>query len=186
MRKIHFKNLLAFLVVAFVFPVQSFSQDWKEIVTQRLPEYGHRNWIVIADAAYPKQSALGIETICTDAKQMKVLEYVLKAVDAADHVRPIIMFHAELESVSDQSAPGVQEYRTDLKKLLGERAFKEMPHDDIIRKLDESSDLFNVLLLKTDMTIPYTSVFIELDCGYWSAEKENELRDFIKQKNIQK
>jgi hypothetical protein len=26
------------------------------------------------------------------------------------------------------------------------------------------------------MTIPYTSVFFELDCGYWSAAAEQRLR----------
>jgi hypothetical protein len=26
------------------------------------------------------------------------------------------------------------------------------------------------------MTIPYTSVFFELDCGYWNAEAEVRLR----------
>jgi hypothetical protein len=26
------------------------------------------------------------------------------------------------------------------------------------------------------MTLPYTSVFIRLDCGYWSDEAELELR----------
>ncbi|MFT6621310.1 MAG: hypothetical protein ACJASX_004228, partial [Limisphaerales bacterium] len=25
----------------------------------------------------------------------------------------------------------------------------------------------------------YTSVFLELDCGYWSGEKEKRLRDAI-------
>jgi hypothetical protein len=32
------------------------------------------------------------------------------------------------------------------------------------------------LIVKTDMTIPYTSVFFELDCGYWNAEAEQRLR----------
>jgi hypothetical protein len=31
-------------------------------------------------------------------------------------------------------------------------------------------------VLKTNMTLPYTSVFIELDCGYWSPEAEARLR----------
>ena len=29
------------------------------------------------------------------------------------------------------------------------------------------------------MTIPYTSIFFELDCGYWSAEAEQRLREAI-------
>jgi hypothetical protein len=54
---------------------------------------------------------------------------------------------------------------------------KVMPHEEIISRLDEDSRMFNVLLLKTNLTIPYTSVFIQLDCGYWDAEKEKRLRD---------
>ena len=51
-----------------------------------------------------------------------------------------------------------------------------MPHEDIIAELDKASEMFNVLLLKTDMTLPYTSVFLQLDCGYWNADKEKRLR----------
>lgn len=54
---------------------------------------------------------------------------------------------------------------------------------DIIRRLDESSKLFNVIILKTDETLPYTSVFLELDCGYWNAAKEKHLRAAIAKRN---
>lgn len=153
--------------------------DWKALLEQRLPEFGHRNWIVIADAAYPKQSAQGIETISTGAGQIEVLQRVLGLIGAADHIRPVILLDAELESVPEGDAPGVDDYRAALKKLLGKRPVKAMPHDDIIGRLDKASKLFNILILKTDMTIPYTSVFVELDCGYWDAEREKKLRDAI-------
>ena len=39
---------------------------------------------------------------------------------------------------------------------------------------------FRVLIIKTDMTLPYTSVFCELDCGYWSAAAEQRLREALK------
>ncbi|MDZ8118461.1 hypothetical protein [Pontiella agarivorans] len=152
---------------------------WKKTVEDRLPEYGHRNWIVVADSAYPKQSAPGIETIFTDAGQIEVLEAVLKAVDAAEHVQPVIMLDAELDAVTERVATGVDDYRAGLKELFSSREIKIMKHDDIIRQLDAGSKLFNVLLLKTNMTIPYTSVFIKLDCGYWSAEKEAQLRETL-------
>lgn len=32
------------------------------------------------------------------------------------------------------------------------------------------------MIIKTDLPLPYTPVFIRLDCGYWSAEAEKELR----------
>jgi len=145
-----------------------------------MPVYGHRNWIVVADSAYPKQSAAGIETIYTGAGQIEVLAEVLEAVDEAAHVQPVIMLDAELDSVAEKAAPGVDAYRAELKELLGDRPIKVMPHEDIISQLDEGAKLFNILLLKADMTIPYTSVFIELDCGYWNADKEAALRKAFK------
>ena len=33
---------------------------------------------------------------------------------------------------------------------------------------------------KTNEVIPYSSVFIELDCKYWSPEKEKTLRHAMK------
>ena len=45
--------------------------------------------------------------------------------------------------------------------------------------LDAAGRAFRVLLLKTTLALPYTSVFVELDCGYWSAEAEAALRAAI-------
>ena len=174
----HFAQVL--LIVALMSADQGVAKQWTTLLDQRLPEFGHRNWIVIADSAYPKQSAAGIETVFTGAGQLEVLQHVLKKVDTAKHVQPVIMLDEELESVPEQIASGVELYRSELKTMLGKRRIKVMPHEDIIRKLDEGAKLFNVLVLKTKMTIPYTSVFIELDCGYWTPEKEKELRELIK------
>jgi hypothetical protein len=35
------------------------------------------------------------------------------------------------------------------------------------------------VILKTDMQIPYTTVFFELDCNYWAAGQEEKLRKRI-------
>ncbi len=158
------------------------TQNWEETLDTRLPAYGHRNWIVVADMAYPKQSAPGIETIYTDASQLDVLAKVLDAVEKAPHVQARVLVDAELSAVSDEDAPGAEEYRRRLDELLTGRNVNRMPHEKIISKLDEGAKLFNILLLKTDMTIPYTSVFLELDCGYWNAEKEQRLRKAIQGK----
>jgi hypothetical protein len=48
--------------------------------------------------------------------------------------------------------------------------------------LDEAGKTFNVLILKTNLTLPYTSVFLELDCGYWSEEAEQRLRAALDKK----
>ena len=81
--------------------------DWRGKVDAELPAFGHRNWIVVADSAYPKQSVDGIETIVTGAGQLEVLAYVLKQIEKTPHVQANILLDAELDSVSEEDAPGV-------------------------------------------------------------------------------
>lgn len=155
------------------------SPGWEARLDSELPAFGHRNWIVIADSAYPKQSAAGIETIYTGAGQLEVLATVLSQLEAAPHVQPIVLLDAEMAHVQEEDAPGIEAYRNQLSGILKGKTVEVMPHEEIIGKLDESAATFNILLLKTDMTIPYTSVFLQLDCGYWGAEQEQKLRKAI-------
>jgi L-fucose mutarotase/ribose pyranase (RbsD/FucU family) len=152
------------------------SQDWQQILAERLPLYGHRNWIVIADSAYPAQSRAGIETIVSGADQMEVLKKVLSALSASRHVRPIIYTDKELNFVPEKDAPGIENYRQQLHALLKGASVQSLPHEEIISKLDGAGQTFRVLIIKTDLTIPYTTVFLQLDCAYWGAEAESKLR----------
>lgn len=176
-----YKTIKMIVLASVVVSVYGCS-TWQSRFNEVLPEYGHRNWIVVADSAYPKQSAPGIETIATGRDQLEVLEIVLEAIADAPHVKAIVMLDAELDSVPETDAPGVTAYRAALKNTLEGKQVKVMPHEDIIRELDKGSEMFNVLLLKTDLTLPYTSVFLQLDCGYWTAEKEKSLRQLIAEK----
>jgi len=152
---------------------------WRAILARRVQEFGHRNWIVIADAAYPAQSRPGIETVLTKTDQLQVVKAVLDELGRAKHVRPVVYLDAELPHVGEQDAPGVGEYRRALKALLADRESRALPHERIIDRLDRAGEKFKVLILKTDLTLPYTSVFLELDCGYWSPEAEQQLRKTI-------
>ena len=51
------------------------------------------------------------------------------------------------------------------------------PHEVNIDRLDQAGETFHVLLFKTDLALPYTSVFIELEAGYWTPEAEASLRE---------
>jgi hypothetical protein len=152
---------------------------WQQILAERISYYGHRNWIVIADSAYPEQSRAGIETIVVKASQLQVLQTVLNQLDSSRHVRPIAFTDQELKFVPEAEAPGVTGYRETLAMLLKSRDSNSLPHEQIISKLDTAGQTFRVLIIKTNMTIPYTSVFLQLDCAYWSAESERKLRDAI-------
>jgi len=150
--------------------------SWRTKLAADLPVLGHRNWIVVADSAYPAQSRPGIETIATNADHLEVTKSVLETVDKAPHVRPTVYLDVEMKYVAEESAPGIDAYRKTLYSLLDKHPVKSIPHEQLIAKLDEAAKTFTILILKTDFTIPYTSVFIELDCGYWSTESERKLR----------
>jgi hypothetical protein len=64
--------------------------------------------------------------------------------------------------------------------LLTGPEVRALPHEEIIAKLDRAGEFFRVLVVKTNMRIPYTSVFSELDCGYWNAQAEKKLRASMK------
>ena len=149
---------------------------WQKDLEKQLPLLGHRNWIVVADSAYPSQTAPGIKAIYTAEKQLDAVNKVLAAVKKQKHVRGVVFIDAELPHVPEKFAKGIGDYRAGLEEALKGQDVTSLPHGEIIEKLDEAGQTFHVLLLKTDMTLPYTSVFIRLDCGYWSDEAEKELR----------
>jgi 3'-phosphoadenosine 5'-phosphosulfate sulfotransferase (PAPS reductase)/FAD synthetase len=153
---------------------------WQQKVKEELPLMGHRNWIVIVDSAYPLQSAPGVETIETGQDQLVVLDFVLDAIRSAPHVRPLVHTDAELPFVPDGDAPGVENYRQQLKNRLATIPVDSTLHQKLIDQVDQLSKTFHVLILKTTMTIPYTSVFLQLDCKYWRAEDEQKLRSRMK------
>ncbi|MFM7151613.1 MAG: hypothetical protein ACKO23_17445 [Gemmataceae bacterium] len=146
----------------------------------QLRRLGHRNWIAIVDSAYPQQVKPGIDLRLVEGDQLDVVVEVLKALDMAKNVRPVIYLDAELPSISEADAPGISEYRTGLKKVMGKRTAISLPHEKIIENLDKAAETFKVLMLKTNLTLPYTSVFIQLECGYWSEAAEKRLREKIK------
>jgi len=151
-------------------------EDWRKAVAERVPLYGHRNWIAIVDSAYPAQSRAGIETIVADADQTEVVKAVLQALAGSKHVRPLIYTDAELAYVDEQDAPGVGAYRKHLAQVLAGRPANSLLHEQVIHKLDDAGQTFRILIVKTNMAIPYTSVFLQLDCKYWSADAEQRLR----------
>ena len=152
------------------------SAAWKGTLLDRIPLYGHRNWIVIADSAYPAQSRAGIETIVSNGDHVQVIQQVLAALSASRHVRPIVYTDQELKFILEKDAPGISAYRRQLAGVLQNRAVNSLPHEQIIAKLDQVSQTFRVLIVKTNFTLPYTSVFLQLDCAYWSADAERRLR----------
>jgi hypothetical protein len=161
-------------------PAQDGAADWRKILAERPPAYGHRNGIAVADSAYPAQARDAIETITTGASQAEVVESDVDAVGRSKHVRPVVYLDAQLPLVPEDDSRGIGKYRADLDRILAGRTVKSFPHEEIIGKLDEAGRTFRVLVMKTDLAIPYTSVFTELDCGYCSPEAERRIREAMR------
>jgi len=158
-------------------------RGWRQILDERLPYFGDHNWIVVADSAFPLRSAPGVETIVSSDSQVSTVRQVLDSLSKQVHVRPVVYTDLELEHVAEQDAPGISAYRQLLSGLF-EKVFPDAPaktiqHANMIRTVDEAAKTYNVLIIKTNMVLPYTAVFFELRAGYWSDEAEQRLRESI-------
>lgn len=149
--------------------------DWRAAFEQLLPLFGHRNWILIADAAFPAQVG-AVEVIATQEDHLSVVEEVLGLLRSAPHVRPVPWLDLELNALTEALAPGVAVTRAALDTILDGLAPRTELHESLLKRIGETAQSYRVLVLKTTGTVPYSSVFVELDCGYWSPENEAHLR----------
>ncbi len=145
-------------------------------VSSKLPKLGHRNWVVVVDAAYPLQTSPGIEMVTVNCPHLTAVAGVVTAIGKAKHVRPMVYLDQELKFVPESRTPGIGKFRNSLTKVLKGKDVSTLLHADIIAKLEDAGKSFKVLVIKTPHIQPYTSVFFQLECGYWSDSAEKELR----------
>jgi len=157
-------------------PAAAPASDWKAIVQNRLSLYGHRNWIVVADSAFPAYAEPGIETIAVDEDLPSVLKYVAHAISSSRRVRATVFVDRELQFIDEHDYPGVTEVRRQIAAEFAKEQVSSMPHADIMNKVDEAGKTYRILFLKTTATVPYTTVFMRLDCGYLSDDVERKIR----------
>ena len=152
------------------------SSQLKVVFQNRLASFGHRNWIVVADSAFPVYAAPGIETIVVNDDLLSVLKYVATAISSSRHVRAKVFLDQELQFIDERDYPGVSELREQITAPFSKDQVFSIPHTEVMSKIDEAGKTFRVLFIKTPETIPYTSVYMRLDCGYMSDEVERKIR----------
>ncbi|MEI6275618.1 MAG: hypothetical protein WCP08_06495 [Prolixibacteraceae bacterium] len=181
-------SLLLFLLALFCTSCDFFvngkssvaEKGWKEQLNDELPLLGHRNWILVVDKAFPAQTASGIKVINTGESLQDVLQFTLQKIDRSLHVKPIIFTDKELEYITPAMVSYIGDYKKQLQKTLNGVEPQTLLHDSVFVKIDKASKLFKVIVLKTEEVIPYSSVFLQLDCRYWSPEQERALRELMK------
>lgn len=96
-------------------------------------------------------------------------------VDVIASARANIYMELEIAFVRRTRRPESQRINATGSLFEGSKC-NQLLHGEIIAKLNQSAQAVRVLNIKTGMTIPYTSVFFEFDCGYWDAEAEGRVR----------
>lgn len=146
------------------------------LLRQTLLLAGHRNWIVIADAAYPYHAHPAVATVLSTGTIVEVLNYLLPAINSLPHLQPHFYLDQELSVLNESDIGGVTALRPNLHRHLEEFPRQSLPHEELLQKVHAAAQSYHVLVIKTSTLIPYSSVFIELQCGYWNEQAEAQLR----------
>jgi D-ribose pyranose/furanose isomerase RbsD len=146
--------------------------SWKADFEQQLPLLGHRNWVLVVDKAFPLQSAAGMTVINTGEQLPIVLQEVMSNISKSTHVKPIVYTDLELKYITEDLSKGVGSLKATVFGTLKGFEVKTILHNEVFAQLDTASKLFQVVVLKTETVIPYSSVFIQLDCAYWDGNRE--------------
>jgi len=153
--------------------------DWKGAIAHQTSQLGYRNWIVVCEASFPAQNRPGIRQVNAPVEIPEAVDYVLQTLEQTEHVRPRIYVPRELRYVENDYAPGIDELRKRLTKSLHGHEPTELDQAALLTLLQDANRDFQVLVIRTPSAMPYSTVFLELQPGYWDAESENRLRERI-------
>jgi D-ribose pyranose/furanose isomerase RbsD len=162
------------------------SNSWQAAVDRQAGQLGYRNWIVIAEASFPAQSRPGIRQVNATVSVPEALDYVLKTLEQTENLRPQVYVARELRSVENDFAPGIDELRKTAKAALHGRETTELEQQSLLTLMQDANRSFDVLVIRTTTALPYSSVFLELQPGYWDVDSETRLRDKIARERLGK
>ncbi len=158
---------------------------WAAQLSGEVNRLGVQNWIVVAEASYPVLSKRGVRTVAVDGEIPEVVDFVIKQLATSESLVPSFNTASELNFVKNDRAPGVDHYRRELKRVLGRREVKELGERNLRVLASSDAAKFAVLVVKTRTSLPYSSVYIELDSGYWNRAMENDLRSAEKKNRLE-
>ena len=160
--------------------------SWKLAVDRQTDQLGYRNWIVIAEASFPAHSRTGVRQIAAPVEIPEALDYVLHSLERTENLRPSIYLTRELQSVENDFAPGIDEVREHIENALHGHEPIILDQQSLLTLLEDANRSFDVLVIRTRSALPYASVFIELQPGYWDAGSESRLRERIHHERLQR
>lgn len=159
---------------------------WKAAVANQTSRLGYKNWIVIAEASFPAHSRVGVRQVTADVEVPEAVDYVLNALERTQHVRPNVYQTRELQSVENDFAPGIDGFRERIRESLHGYEPTVLDQQSLLVLLEDANRSYNVLVIRTASALPYSSVFLELQPGYWDSDSENRLRERIERERMEK
>lgn len=160
-------------------PAETLEQT-RSVIAPELRQLGARNWIVIADPTYPIPSGAGAVTVSVPTGTADTFREVLDQLELQASLTPRIWVCNELAAVPEERAPGIGDYRKSVNNLLSGRFCYRLDERIISMQLAEAAKQYRVLYIKTETRLPYSTIAIELDSGYWNSSDETEIRERLK------
>ena len=166
--------------------VMQADNSWQTAVDRQANQLGYRNWIVIAEASFPAHNRPGLRQVSADVEVPEALEYVLNSLEKTENVRPNVYITREVRAVENDFAPGIDDYRKRIKGAFHGHETTELDQQSLLTLLEDANKNFDVLVVRTTSALPYTSVFLELQPGYWDVDSETRLREKIAKERMEK
>lgn len=160
--------------------------DWRGALATQTSQLGSRNWIVISEASFPAQARQGVRQIVANEEIPAVLDDVLRTLEQTEHVRPQIYVNRELRAVENDYAPGIDDFRQKLQSSLHAHETTELEQQSLFTLLQDATKSYQVLVIRTTTALPYTTIYLELQPGYWDGEAEQHLRERIERQRMEK
>lgn len=154
--------------------------SWGGVVSREVEALGIQNWIIIAESSFPVVSRRGVRTVIVDAEIPELVDFVVNELERSENVTPSFNTARELPYVENDRAPGIDQFRKELKTALHGHPVRQLDHRSLSLLAYSEASKFAVLVLKSKTALPYSNVFIELDSGYWDHDSEDQLRDQIR------
>jgi hypothetical protein len=153
-------------------------QTWQRQVDSLLPLYGHRNWILVVDKAFPALTDNGtaIQVINTNSDIPTVIRYLNNAIQRTPHIKAKVFMDKELAYIPSKNDSDLINYQQIINDVYKNDSIATLLHDSVFSMITQNAKQFQVLVLKTNTCIAYSSVFIRLDCKYWDDNREKTLR----------
>jgi len=159
---------------------------WKAAVDKQVVQLGNRNWIIIAEASFPAYNRIGLRQVNAEVEIPEALDYVLNVMERTENTRPNVYLAREMRSVKNDYAPGIEELRKNINASLHGHETIQIDHQSLQTLLEGANRSFDVLVIRTQTALPYSSVYLELLPGYWDADSEEKLREQIESERRRK